>query len=83
MSVLQIRSEFTDKLLKIVCDPSLHMKQKSQGDNKTPSGDLHSQIKRHKGDYALEFIKPLCAVLLLDQKVHHEVLVCLLLKSKP
>ncbi|KAL3628020.1 DNA polymerase epsilon catalytic subunit A [Castilleja foliolosa] len=59
----KIGSEFTDKLLKIACDPSLHIK----GRNESQSD--------HKGDSALEFIKYVSAVLALDKKVQHEVLV--------
>ncbi|KAK6138450.1 hypothetical protein DH2020_027825 [Rehmannia glutinosa] len=73
----KIGSDFTDKLLKIVCDPSLHIKgrNKSQSDHNTSTGSLSSLNNIHKGDSALDFIKYVCAVLALDQKVQHEVLV--------
>ncbi|GER25550.1 DNA polymerase [Striga asiatica] len=73
----KIASEFTDKLLKIVCDPSLHVKEKnkSQGDQNISTGGLPSLNNIHKGDSALDFIKYVCAALALDQKVQHEVLV--------
>ncbi|KAG8371187.1 hypothetical protein BUALT_Bualt13G0060900 [Buddleja alternifolia] len=72
----KIGSDFTDKLLKLVCDTSLHMKgkNKSQSDNAS-TGSLQSSNNVHKGDYALDFIKYVCAVLALDQKVQHEVLI--------
>ncbi|KAL2240087.1 UNVERIFIED_CONTAM: DNA polymerase epsilon catalytic subunit A, partial [Sesamum indicum] len=72
----KIGTDFTDKLLKIVCDPSLHMKgrSKSQSDN-ISIGSSQSLKDIHKGDSALDFIKYVCAVLALDQKVQHEVLV--------
>ncbi|KAL0460774.1 UNVERIFIED_CONTAM: DNA polymerase epsilon catalytic subunit A [Sesamum latifolium] len=72
----KIGTDFTDKLLKIVCDPSLHMKgrSKSQSDNKFSTGSSQSLKDIHKGDSALDFIKYVCAVLALDQKVQHEVL---------
>ncbi|KAI3461306.1 hypothetical protein Pfo_017969 [Paulownia fortunei] len=73
----KIGSDFTDKLLKIVCDPSLHMKgrNKSQSDHNISTGNLPSLNNTHKGDSALDFIKYVCAVLALDQNVQHEVLV--------
>ncbi|GER46210.1 DNA polymerase [Striga asiatica] len=72
----KIASEFTEKLLKIVCDPSLHVKEKnkSQGDQNISTGGLPSLNNIHKGDSALDFIKYVCAALALDQKVQHEVL---------
>ncbi|KAL0390635.1 UNVERIFIED_CONTAM: DNA polymerase epsilon catalytic subunit A [Sesamum calycinum] len=72
----KIGTDFTDKLLKIVCDPSLHMKGRSkcQSDN-VSTGSSQSLKDIHKGDSALDFIKYVCAVLALDQKVQHEVLV--------
>lgn len=47
-------------------------KNKSESD---PSGGLQSSNNVHKADSALDFIKYVCAVLALDQKVQHEVLV--------
>ncbi|PHT35292.1 DNA polymerase epsilon catalytic subunit B [Capsicum baccatum] len=73
----KIRTYFTDKLLKIVCDPNLQMKvlNNSQKNQETP--DANSQPYSHveKGDPALEFIKHVSAVLALDQNVQHEVLI--------
>ncbi|KAL8475241.1 hypothetical protein ACS0TY_031590 [Phlomoides rotata] len=65
----KIGSDFTDKLLKIVCDPRLHMKGKTN-----PTENLQSS-NMHKGGSALDFIKYVCAVLALDQKVQDEVLI--------
>ncbi|XP_034220092.1 DNA polymerase epsilon catalytic subunit A-like isoform X4 [Prunus dulcis] len=73
----QISSYFTDKLLGIVHDTILHMKElnKSEdGHHRSPglpqlAGDIH------KGDAALEFIKHVCGVFSLDQNVHHDVMV--------
>nr|GMD12608.1 DNA polymerase epsilon catalytic subunit A-like [Ipomoea batatas] len=72
----KIQTHFTDKLLKIVCDPSLQMKRagKSQQEN-TNSQLLNNTQQQQQGDPALEFIKHVCAVLVLDQNVQHEVLV--------
>lgn len=75
--VPQISSYFTDKLLGIVHDTILHMKElnKSEdGHHRSPglpqlAGDIH------KGDAALEFIKHVCGVFSLDQNVHHDVMV--------
>ncbi|XP_051120943.1 DNA polymerase epsilon catalytic subunit A-like [Andrographis paniculata] len=73
----KIGSDFTDKLLKIVCDPSLHMidRSKSQGDPNISSGSLQSSSSSHKSNSSLDFIKYVCAVLALDRRVQHEVLV--------
>lgn len=60
--ILQFKSDFRDRLFKVVCDPHLQ----TEGRNK--SGSIPS-------DSALDFIKYVCAVLALDQKVQHEVLV--------
>ncbi|KAL6549287.1 hypothetical protein OROGR_008431 [Orobanche gracilis] len=72
----KIESDFTDKLLKIVWDPSLHMKgrNKSQSDHSISAGSSQSMNNIHERDSALDFIKYVCAVLALDQKVQHEVL---------
>lgn len=64
---LQIRSYFTDRLLKIVRDLVLHTKGK--GKSKEDEDNVY------KGDPALEFIKHVCAVLVLDQNVQHDILV--------
>nr|KAJ0201048.1 hypothetical protein LSAT_V11C600314360 [Lactuca sativa] len=63
----QIRSYFTDKLLKIVRDLVLHTKGK--GKSKEDEDNVY------KGDPALEFIKHVCAVLVLDQNVQHDILI--------
>lgn len=75
--LLQIRTYFTDKLLKTVCDPNLQMKvmNNSQKIQETPDANSQSYSHVQKGDPALEFIKHVCAVLALDQNVQHEVLV--------
>ncbi|PIN09217.1 DNA-directed DNA polymerase [Handroanthus impetiginosus] len=72
----KIGSDFTDKLLKIVCDPSLHMKgrHKSLGDHNA-TGSLQALNNIHRGDSPLDFIKYVCGVLALDQTVQHEVLI--------
>lgn len=72
--VLQIASDFTDKLLKIVCDPHLHIKGRDQSEIDPPESS-HSSTNVQKGDAALDFIKYVCAVLALDQNVQHEILV--------
>lgn len=71
---MQIGSYFSDKLLKIVCDPSLH-----KSDHPISTGSSQPFNNIHKGDPALDFIKYICAVLALDQNVQHEVLVCIFL----
>ncbi|XP_049379283.1 DNA polymerase epsilon catalytic subunit A-like isoform X1 [Solanum stenotomum] len=73
----KIGTYFTDKLLKIVCDPNLQMKvmNNSQKIQETPDANSQSISHVQKGDPALEFIKHVCAVLALDQNVQHEVLI--------
>ncbi|CAI9105576.1 OLC1v1004524C1 [Oldenlandia corymbosa var. corymbosa] len=71
----KIRSYFTDKLLKIVCDPSLHVKGKTQETRNIQTGNLRPSENVHLGDPALEFIKYVSAVLALDKNVQHEVLI--------
>ncbi|OIT28308.1 PREDICTED: DNA polymerase epsilon catalytic subunit A-like [Nicotiana attenuata] len=73
----KIRTYFTDKLLKIVCDPNLQMKVMNNSQKTQETSDANSQSYSHvqKGDPALEFIKHVCAVLALDQNVQHEVLI--------
>ncbi|XP_022862888.1 DNA polymerase epsilon catalytic subunit A-like [Olea europaea var. sylvestris] len=66
----EIGSYFSDKLLKIVCDPSLH-----KSDHPISTGSSQPFNNIHKGDPALDFIKYICAVLALDQNVQHEVLI--------
>ncbi|XP_047972925.1 DNA polymerase epsilon catalytic subunit A-like isoform X2 [Salvia hispanica] len=70
----KIASDFTDKLLKIVCDPHLHIKGRNQSEIDPPESP-HSSTNVQKGDAALDFIKYVCAVLALDQNVQHEILV--------
>lgn len=62
---LQIRSNFAEKLLKIVRETDHHMRKtdKSQA----------AQDNVNKGHPALEFIKHVCAVLILDQNVQHDI----------
>lgn len=74
---LQISSYFTEKLLGIVRDTILHMKELSKSENEKFTSPVMTQVssKASKGDAALEFIKHVCAVLSLDQNVQHDVLV--------
>ncbi|XP_071932173.1 DNA polymerase epsilon catalytic subunit A-like [Coffea arabica] len=71
----KIRSYFTDKLLKIVCDPSLLMKRKSRDQQNIMNTNTQPLESCHQGDPALEFIKYVSTVLALDQSVQHEVLI--------
>lgn len=73
----QISSYFTEKLLGIVRDTILHMKELSKSANEKSISSGMPQISgnANKGDAALEFIKHVCAVLALDQSVQHDVLV--------
>ncbi|XP_021832845.1 DNA polymerase epsilon catalytic subunit A-like isoform X1 [Prunus avium] len=73
----QISSYFTDKLLGIVHDTILHMKElnKSVDGHHTSPGLPQLAGDIHKGDAALEFIKHVCGVFSLDQNVHHDVMV--------
>lgn len=73
----KIQTYFTEKLLKIVCDPNLQMKvlNSSQKIQETPDANSKSYSHIQKADPALEFIKHVCAVLALDQNVQHEVLI--------
>ncbi|KAM5584440.1 DNA polymerase epsilon catalytic subunit A-like [Rosa sericea] len=73
----QISSYFTEKLLGIVRDTILHMKElnKSENDYRTSPGLPQLAGNIHKGDAALEFIKNVCGVLLIDQSVEHDVMV--------
>lgn len=68
----QIGSYFSDKLLGVVRDCVLHMREMDGH-----RGDEHSSpaSANHRGDAALEFIKHICAVLALDQNVQHDILV--------
>lgn len=78
VTLLQISSYFTDKLLGIVRDAIFHMKDMKRSENDQPILQQFTD-KTHKGDAALEFIKHVCAVLALDQNVQHDVLVILVL----
>lgn len=71
---IQIGSYFSDKLLGVVRDCVLHMREMDGH-----RGDEHSSpaSANHRGDAALEFIKHICAVLALDQNVQHDILVIL------
>ncbi|VFQ71576.1 unnamed protein product [Cuscuta campestris] len=74
----KIQTHFTDKLLKIVCDPSLQLKRAGKSQRDGESLNASSQLLNNntrQGDLALEFIKHVSAVLALDQNVQHEVLV--------
>ncbi|XP_048444807.1 DNA polymerase epsilon catalytic subunit A isoform X2 [Pyrus x bretschneideri] len=73
----QISSYFTDKLLGIVHDTILHMKElkKSENDHDTSLGLPQIAGNIHQGDAALEFIKDVCGVFSIDQNVIHDVLV--------
>lgn len=74
----KIGSYFTDKLLKIVCDPRLCTKESSSRDSNPENISKDNQQSSQgirKGDPLLEFIKYVCAVLALDQRVQHEVLI--------
>ncbi|KAM1255671.1 hypothetical protein ACFX1Q_029918 [Malus domestica] len=73
----QIGSYFTDKLLGIVHDTMLHMKElkKSENDHGTSLELPQIAGNIHRGDAALEFIKHVCGVFSIDQNVVHDVLV--------
>lgn len=49
---------------------------KSENDYRTSPGLPQLAGNIHKGDAALEFIKNVCGVLLIDQNVEHDVMVC-------
>eukprot|EP01018_Ginkgo_biloba_P017404 Gb_06608 [translate_table: standard] len=76
----QIASYFTDKLLRVVRDILRHITAKGRKDAAAEEAVSHEFPKlagSHlpMGDAALEFIKHVCAVLALDQRVQHDVLV--------
>jgi len=78
--ILQIASYFTDKLLRIVRDILRHIIAKGRKEDASVEAVSHEFPKlagSHlpMGDGALEFIKHVCAVLALDQRVQHDVLV--------
>ncbi|KAL8140374.1 hypothetical protein V2J09_006395 [Rumex salicifolius] len=72
----QISSHFAGKLFKLVRD-IVNLKGIKKSESNKQSLHLNPQPdgNGHKGDAALEFIKHICAVLALDQKVQHDVLV--------
>ncbi|CAA7036272.1 unnamed protein product [Microthlaspi erraticum] len=65
----QIRSNFINMLVKKVGDIRSHMKEINVSAASQASGQAP------KGDYTLEFIQTICAVLALDQNVLQDVLV--------
>ncbi|KAL1201896.1 DNA polymerase epsilon catalytic subunit A [Cardamine amara subsp. amara] len=65
----QIRSNFINMLVKKVGDIMSHMKERSVSDASRVSGQAP------KGNYTLEFIQLISAVLALDQNVQQDVLV--------
>jgi hypothetical protein len=81
MGLFQIASYFTDKLLRIVRDLQKHMLSR-RIDVDDPELQLAREFPKLAGshlvmgDVALEFIKHVCAVLALDNRVQHNVLVC-------
>jgi len=76
----QIASYFTDKLLRIVRDLQKHMLSR-RIDVDDPELQLAREFPKLAGshlvmgDVALEFIKHVCAVLALDNRVQHNVLI--------
>lgn len=71
---MQISNYFADKLLRTVSDILHHFKGKNKHELDEPANG-ESDPHTHKGDAALEFIKHICAVLVLDQNVQHDILV--------
>ncbi|GLJ44675.1 hypothetical protein SUGI_0939260 [Cryptomeria japonica] len=76
----QIASYFTDKLLRIVRDTQRHITAKGRREDVTVDAISHEFPKLAgsylpMGDGALEFIKHVSAVLALDHRVQHDVLV--------
>jgi DNA polymerase epsilon subunit 1 len=80
MDLFQIASYFTDKLLRIVRDLQKHMLSR-RIDVDDPELQLAREFPKLAGshlvmgDVALEFIKHVCAVLALDNRVQHNVLI--------
>lgn len=76
---MQIASYFTDKLLRVVRDVQRHMN--ARRDEEDSEAQLSRQFPKLAGshlvmtDPALEFIKHVCAVLALDNRVQHNVMV--------
>jgi len=66
---MQIGSTFINMLVKKVDDIMSHMKEINVSDASRVSGQAP------KGDYSLEFIQVISAVLALDQNVQQDVLV--------
>ncbi|OWM73679.1 hypothetical protein CDL15_Pgr026779 [Punica granatum] len=72
----KIGSHFSDKLLKVIRDMVIHMKGINRSeDNDHRSPESSQPLSGAEGDFTLEFIKHVCAVLALDQTVQHDVLV--------
>lgn len=76
----QIGSYFTDKVLRIVRDIVRHITSKGRKEDATVEAVSHEFPKLagshlRMGDSALEFIKHVCAVLALDERVQHDILV--------
>lgn len=75
----QIASYFTDKLLRVVRDVQRHIN--ARRDEEDSEAQLSRQFPKLAGshlvmtDPALEFIKQVCAVLALDNRVQHNVMV--------
>ncbi|KAK4760568.1 hypothetical protein SAY87_005461 [Trapa incisa] len=65
----KINSHFSGKLLKIVRDMVQH-----KGLNRLDDHS-HELAQSMKGDFTLDFIIRMCAVMALDQTIHHDVLV--------
>lgn len=74
--ILQVNSDFSSKLLRIVEDILHHFKHKiAVNEEHTDDGVFPPNFPMPTEDVALEFIKHVCAVLALDHNVHHDILV--------
>ena len=73
-------SYFTDKLLRVVRDVQRHINARRR-DEDDPDTQLSREFPKLAGshlamsDPALEFIKQVCAVLALDNRVQHNIMV--------
>jgi len=73
-------SYFADKLLRVVRDVQRHMNARKK-DEEDPKTQLSREFPKLFGshlsmsDPALEFIKQVCAVLALDNRVQHNIMV--------
>lgn len=76
--ILQVNSDFSSKLLRIVEDILHHFKHKNAVNEEHTDGIFPPNSPMQTEDVALEFIKHVCAVLALDHNVHHDILVILL-----